>query len=98
MNEIGRLMKTIAAILILPCCLQSCRALGQDNVAISAAEAACGPRGGADGKWMGALKRGTYFSISIDLGEHHLCAIGHIGELNPVSLHELRAKGTKLTI
>jgi hypothetical protein len=118
-------MKTIAAILLLPSCLLSCRALGQDNVGISAAEAACGPRGagfevstddsrhptpapedgkpliyvvqespgstrvGADGKWIGALKRGTYFSISIDPGEHHLCAIGHIGVLNSVSLHEL---------
>jgi len=36
--------------------------------------------------------RGTYFSISIHPGEHHSCAIGHIGVLNSVSLHELRAR------
>ena len=101
-------MKTIAATVLLSCC--SCWALGQDKVAVAAAEAACGPqdsqfsvtsdesrhptptpesgkaliyvvgqvprstRVGADGKWLGALKRGTYFSASVDPGEHHLCA------------------------
>ena len=29
---------------------------------------------GADGNWLGALKRGTYFSASVDPGERHLCA------------------------
>ena len=47
---------------------------------------------GADGKWLGALKRGTYFSASVDPGEHHLCARAHIGLWNHLSLHELKAK------
>ena len=37
-------MKTRAAILSLSCCLLSCGAFGQDKAAVSAAEAACGPR------------------------------------------------------
>ena len=37
-------MKTRAAILLLSCCLSSCGAFGQDKAAVSAAEAACGPR------------------------------------------------------
>jgi hypothetical protein len=45
LSEIGGLMKTIAAILVLlPCCAFGPGALGQDKAAISAAEAACGPR------------------------------------------------------
>jgi len=47
---------------------------------------------GADGKWLGALKRGTYFYASVDPGEHHLCAIGRIGLWSHVSLSELKAK------
>jgi hypothetical protein len=39
LSEIGGLMKTIAAILLLPCC-----AFGQDKAAVSATEAGCGPR------------------------------------------------------
>ena len=35
-------MKTTAAIFLLSCC--SCCAFGQDKAAVSAAEAACGPR------------------------------------------------------
>jgi len=38
-----------------------------------------GTRVGADGKWLGALKRGTYFSASVDRGEHHLNTRAHIG-------------------
>lgn len=49
-------------------------------------------RVGADGKWIGAARRGTYFFASIDPGEHHLCAIGRIGLWTYVSLRELEAK------
>jgi hypothetical protein len=49
-------------------------------------------RVGADGKWIGAARRGTYFFASIDPGEHQLCAIGRIGLWSHVSLHELKAK------
>jgi len=49
-------------------------------------------RVGADGKWLGALKRGTYFSASVDPGEHHLPARAHIGLWNHLSLHQLKAK------
>lgn len=119
-------MKTVLAtifVLLLSCC-----SFGQDKAAISAAEAACGPREvqfnitadksqhptptpengkaliylvqenpgstrvGADGKWLGALQRGGYFSVSIGPGEHHLCAIAHIGFLSHVSLDQLNVK------
>ena len=49
-------------------------------------------RVGADGKWIGAARRGTYFFASIDPGEHHLCAIGRIGLWSHVSVRELKAK------
>lgn len=29
---------------------------------------------GVNGKWVGAVKHNSYFSISVDPGEHHLCA------------------------
>lgn len=119
-------MKTIAATLLLSCC--SCCALGQDKVAVAAAEAACGPqdsqfsvtsdearhptpttesgkaliyvyqgsggstRIGVDGKWLGGLRPGGYLFASIDPGEHHLCAVAHIGLRNHVSLRHLNAK------
>jgi hypothetical protein len=121
-------MKSIAAILLLSCCLLSCCAFGQEKATVSAAEAACGPRDvgfkvtpdesrhptptpengkaliyvvqkdsgttrvGADGKWLGGVRRGTYFFASIDPGEHHLCAIGRIGAWSHASLRELKAK------
>jgi hypothetical protein len=49
-------------------------------------------RVGADGRWLGALRRRTYLVTSIDPGEHHLCAIGRIGIWSHVSLRELNAK------
>jgi hypothetical protein len=49
-------------------------------------------RFGADGKWLGALRRRTYLVASVDPGEQHLCAIGRIGVWSHVSLHELNAK------
>jgi hypothetical protein len=119
-------MKIIAAIVLLLCC--SCYALGQDKAALTAAEAACGPRDigfkivadksqhptpvpengkaliyvvqkddattrvAANGTWLGAIRRRTYFSASIDPGEHHLCAIGRIGVWSHVSVRELNAR------
>lgn len=32
-------------------------------------------RYGVDGAWVGATKDNSYFSISLDPGEHHLCAV-----------------------
>ncbi len=29
---------------------------------------------GIDGKWVGANKKDSYFSVTVDPGEHHLCA------------------------
>jgi hypothetical protein len=29
---------------------------------------------GLDGEWVGATQRNSYFSLSVDPGEHHVCA------------------------
>ena len=125
-GEIGGAMKIMVATIFLS--LLSCCAFGRDKAAISAAEAACGPREvqfdvtadrsqhptpnpengkaliyvfqgsegstriGVDGKWLGALKPAGYFFASIDPGEHHICAIAHIGLWNHLSLRQLNAK------
>ena len=47
---------------------------------------------GADGKWLGALKGGTYFFTSVEPGEHHLCVKGRQGIYKYVALHGLDAK------
>lgn len=47
---------------------------------------------GVDGKWLGGLRPGGYLFASIDPGEHHLCAVAHIGLWNHVSLQHLNAK------
>lgn len=39
---------------------------------------------GVDGEWIGANQRNSYFSVSMEPGEHHLCAIPQ-----PSYLHEL---------
>jgi hypothetical protein len=49
-------------------------------------------RFGADGKWLGALKPGTYFFASLDPGEHHLCVTGQLPLWKGLSLHALNAK------
>lgn len=49
-------------------------------------------RFGADGKWIGALKPGTYFFTSLNAGEHHLCVSGHLALWKGLSLHSLNAK------
>jgi len=49
-------------------------------------------RFGADGKWLGALKPGTYLFASLDAGEHHLCVTGHVALWKGLSLHSLNAK------
>lgn len=33
----------------------------------------CVTRIGLDGEWVGALKHNSYFSVSVDPGEHHAC-------------------------
>jgi hypothetical protein len=47
---------------------------------------------GADGKWLGALKGGTYFHATVDPGEHHLCVKGQLPLWKGLSLHQLNAK------
>ena len=47
---------------------------------------------GADGKWLGALKGGSYFYATVDPGEHHLCVKGHLPLSKGLSLHQLNAK------
>jgi len=49
-------------------------------------------RFGADGKWLGALKPGTYLFASVDPGEHHFCVTGHLPLWKGLSLHEVTAK------
>jgi hypothetical protein len=47
---------------------------------------------GADGKWLAALKGGTYFHATVDPGEHHLCVKGKLPLWKGLSLHQLNAK------
>lgn len=47
---------------------------------------------GADGKWLGALKNGTYFYTTVDPGEHHLCVKGQLPLWKGLYLHQLNAK------
>ena len=37
-----------------------------------------------DGAWVGAIHSDSYFYISVELGEHHLCANWQRGDLQPV--------------
>lgn len=119
-------MKTIAAILLLSCCV-----LAQDKRAISRAEVGCGPQHlkyevktdesqhpaptpedgkaliyfvadghltsifGFDEKWEGAVDDGKYFFVSIEPGEHHICAMlqSFLPLRGPkVSVHSLKAE------
>jgi hypothetical protein len=34
----------------------------------------CGTKIGLDGAWVGAHKQNSYFSVSVEPGEHHVCA------------------------
>lgn len=47
---------------------------------------------GADGKWLGALKNGTYFYTTVDPGEHHLCVKGQLPLWKGLYLQQLNAK------
>jgi hypothetical protein len=50
---------------------------------------------GVDGKWVGAVNGGRYFFVSIEPGEHHLCAMlqSFLTERGPrVSVHSLKAE------
>ena len=45
-----------------------------------------------DGKWVGAVHGQTYFFVSVDPGEHHLCAMADAGLNHWLALHQLRAE------
>jgi hypothetical protein len=50
---------------------------------------------GIDGKWVGAVNGGRYFFVSIEPGEHHLCAMlqSFLPQRGPrVSVHSLKAE------
>lgn len=50
---------------------------------------------GVDGKWVGAVNGGRYFFVTIEPGEHHLCAMlqSFLTERGPrVSVHSLKAE------
>ena len=47
---------------------------------------------GVDGKWVGAIRHNSYFSISVEPGEHHMCA--NTGSL--VALLSLNAEPGKI--
>lgn len=47
---------------------------------------------GADGKWLGAVKPGTYLFASVNAGEHHLCVTSHVSLWKGLWLHSLQAK------
>ena len=47
---------------------------------------------GADGKWLGASKNGTYFYTTVDPGGHHLCVKGHLPLWKGGYLHQLTTK------
>jgi len=47
---------------------------------------------GVDGKWVGALSGGRYFFVSIEPGEHHVCALlESVSKGFEVSVHFLKA-------
>ncbi len=51
---------------------------------------------GLDGAWVGADKNSSYFSVSVEPGEHHACASvqSHLG--HPVGLVHFRAEAGKV--
>jgi hypothetical protein len=124
-------MKSALALLFL-----AVTACAQDQAAITAAQAACGPkdvqfdvkiepaqraashddadkatvfvigddvgiahptiRVGIDGSWAGATQRHSYFSFSVEPGEHHLCASGSLTKDSPdTALAHLTAEAGK---
>jgi len=46
----------------------------QDLGRISCIGACLKTKIGVDGKWVGAIRHNSYFSISVEPGEHHVCA------------------------
>jgi hypothetical protein len=49
-------------------------------------------RFGVDGAWVGATKDNSYFSISLDPGVHHLCAVlGKEVDAEPLSVEQGKA-------
>jgi hypothetical protein len=47
---------------------------------------------GLDGKWVGANKNNSYFSISVEPGEHHMCACVQSRLGHPVGLVHFTAE------
>lgn len=45
----------------------------QETGAANCLLGACVTRIGLDGAWVGAFKHNSYFSVSVDPGEHHAC-------------------------
>jgi hypothetical protein len=133
----------LALILFILVFMLKTAAFAQDPAAISAAQAACGPKGvkfdvkdddsqhtvgqpeagkalvyviqdygapncvggcittkiGLDGAWIGANHRNSYFSFTVDPGEHHLCANwqSHLARLSQVvGLAHVNAEAGKI--
>jgi len=60
-------------------------------------------RFGIDGTWVGATHSNSYFYISIDPGEHHLCAnwqskVVLIGPSRPTAAMQFVAEAGKITV
>ncbi len=52
---------------------------------------------GIDGKWVGANKKDSYFSVPVDPGEHHLCAAIQSSYLrNDIELAHLTTEAGKV--
>ncbi|MGA2134951.1 MAG: hypothetical protein ABSH50_21920 [Bryobacteraceae bacterium] len=47
---------------------------------------------GIDGNWVGANDRDTYFSVTVDPGDHHVCVLAQYSTASWLSLHSLQAK------
>jgi hypothetical protein len=51
---------------------------------------------GIDGAWVGAIHRNSYFSVSVDPGDHHMCAASpSYRETKAVVLAHLQAEAGK---
>jgi hypothetical protein len=51
---------------------------------------------GLDGKWVGANRSHSYFSVSVDPGEHHLCAKVDAPMDHPIELVHFTAEAGKV--
>jgi hypothetical protein len=51
---------------------------------------------GLDGTWVGANKNSSYFGVSVEPGEHHVCASVRSSRGHPVSLVHFTAEAGKI--